>query len=183
MKRDFLTVANLLSLIRLLLAVPFAVVMLSPLPDARVWGTIILVAAALTDKLDGMLARSMHQESEWGRILDPVADKVGIACGAVVLLLLGDMPLWFVVLVLGRDALILAGGLLLKARRGIVVPSNTVGKWTVGALALLTFLLVVGVHGPVTDVILFATAAMLVLSLVLYVRVFISTLAAERRTQ
>lgn len=178
MKSDFLTAPNLLSLFRLLLAVPFAAVMLSSLPDARLWGTVILVVAALTDKLDGVLARSLHQESEWGRILDPVADKVAVATGVVVLLLLGQMPLWFAVMVVARDLLILAGGLMLKAKRGLVIPSNVLGKWTVGALSLLLFLLVAGVTGTVTDIVLYLCVAMLVLSLVQYLRVYLAANAA-----
>lgn len=177
MKRDFLTVPNLLSLLRLVLAVPFAAVMMSSYPSSRVWGTVIIVLAALTDKLDGVLARKLHQESEWGRILDPVADKVGVATAAVVLLVLGDLPLWFAGMVLGRDLLILAGGLVLKTRRGVVIPSNVLGKWTVGAMALLIFLLVIGQASVLTDVLIFVCTGLLALSLLEYVRVFIAALA------
>jgi CDP-diacylglycerol--glycerol-3-phosphate 3-phosphatidyltransferase len=177
MKRDFLTVPNLLSLLRIVLAVPFAAVMLSSHPDSRVWATVIIVLAALTDKLDGVLARKLHQESEWGRILDPVADKIGVATAAVVLLVLGELPLWFAGMVLGRDVLILAGGLVLKTRRGVVIPSNVLGKWTVGAMALLIFLLVIRQASLLTDVLLVLCTCLLAISLLEYVRVFIAALA------
>jgi CDP-diacylglycerol--glycerol-3-phosphate 3-phosphatidyltransferase len=156
--------------------------MFSPLPSARMWATAIAVLAALTDRYDGILARRRHQETEWGRILDPVADKVGVGCAVVVLLILGELPLWFVGLVLGRDLLILAGGLVLKARRDVVIPSNIMGKWTVGALALLIVLLVIGVSGAVTFWLMFVCVVMLGVSLLQYVRVFVTALAAERKT-
>jgi CDP-diacylglycerol--glycerol-3-phosphate 3-phosphatidyltransferase len=181
MKRDFLTAPNLLSLLRLLLAVPFAAVMLSSHPASRVWATVIIVLAVLTDKLDGMLARRLHQESEWGRILDPVADKACVAAAAVVLVLLGDLPLWFAGMVLGRDLLILAGGLVLKTRRGVVIPSNVLGKWTVGAMALLIFLLVIRQAGAVTDGLVILCTALLAISLLQYVRVFIAGLAEVKK--
>jgi CDP-diacylglycerol--glycerol-3-phosphate 3-phosphatidyltransferase len=181
MKRDFLTVPNLLSLLRLLLAVPFATVMLSSHPDSRIWGTVIIVLGVLTDKFDGVLARKLHQESEWGRILDPVADKVCVATAAVVLLVLGELPLWFAGMVLGRDLLILAGGLVLKTRRGVVISSNVTGKWTVGGMALLIFLLVIRQAGAITDGLLFLCTALLALSLLQYVRVFIAALAEVKK--
>jgi CDP-diacylglycerol--glycerol-3-phosphate 3-phosphatidyltransferase len=181
MKRDFLTAPNLLSLLRLVLAVPFAAVMLSSRPDSRVWGTVLIVLGVLTDKLDGMLARTLHQETEWGRILDPVADKVGVATAAVVLVVLGELPLWFAGMVLGRDLLILGGGLVLKTRRGVVIPSNVLGKWTVGAMALLIFLFVIRQAGVLTDGLMVLCTVLLALSLLQYVRVFIAALAKAKK--
>jgi phosphatidylglycerophosphate synthase len=65
----FFTVSNLLSISRALLAIPFALVMLSDSPNATMWGIIILAAAAFTDKFDGVLARKYHEVTEWGKIL------------------------------------------------------------------------------------------------------------------
>ena len=168
----FLTLSNILSLSRAVLAVPFALVMLSAMPNSRIWGGVIMVAAALTDKLDGVFARKFHETTEWGKILDPLADKIGVATVAVVILYLGLIPLWFVAIVLARDALIFAGGLYLKSRRGIVLPSNEAGKWAVGIISLTLFLLVIGVQGIVTDVLMWATLAMLAISSFLYVSRF-----------
>ena len=136
MKREFLTASNLLSLSRAILVIPFALVMLVPAEPQRIWGGVLLFAAMLTDKFDGVLARKLHQETEWGRILDPLADKVGVASVAIVLLLLGDIPLWFVVALLVRDAAIFAGGLYIRARTGVVLPSNQAGKWAVGIVGV-----------------------------------------------
>ena len=134
MKREILTIPNLLSILRMLLPIPFMLVMTSSMPDARIWGVVIIMLGVLTDKLDGDLARWLHCETEWGRILDPLADKVAVAAVALVLLWLGLVPAWFVVLLLARDLLILAGGLYIRKTHGLVLPSNWAGKWAVGVI-------------------------------------------------
>ena len=129
MKREFLTVSNLLSIFRALLSIPFALVMLLPDPPLRSWAVVIVLVGMVTDKLDGDLARARGEETEWGRILDPLADKVCVGVMALVLLALGVFPLWFVLALVLRDLLILAGGIYLKSARGVVLPSNAAGKW------------------------------------------------------
>ena len=167
------TIPNLLSLSRLILVVPFVLVLLARQPWSKPWAIVILLLAALTDKFDGMLARRLGAESEWGRILDPLADKIGIAVGSVVLLLLDLIPLWFVAALVARDVLIAAGGLYLKFKTGIVLPSNTVGKWSVGVFSVTLLCILLEAPAVAVDVLIFASLAMLVISLVMYVRRFL----------
>jgi CDP-diacylglycerol--glycerol-3-phosphate 3-phosphatidyltransferase len=181
MKRDFLTLSNLLSISRVLLAIPFAAVMLSSIPSANIWGGVVLAVGALTDKLDGYVARRYHQETEWGRILDPLADKIGVAVVALVLLYLGRLPVWFVAAILSRDIIIFCGGLVLKARTGKVLPSNMTGKWAVGIISVALFLAVLDVAPVLQTVLIVATLIMLTISLVLYVHRFVVVLRAEAR--
>ena len=164
----FLTLSNLLSISRALLTIPFALVMLSSIPNSRVWGGLIMAVAALTDKLDGVFARRFHEITEWGKILDPLADKIAVGIVGIVLLVLDLIPLWFVLTIIGRDVAIFVGGMYLKTQRGIVLQSNEVGKWAVGVLALTLFLMVIGVQGVTTDILIGATLIMLAISLVLY---------------
>jgi len=182
MKRDILTVPNLLSAVRLLLAIPFAAVTLSDLPGARLWGAAILLLGALTDKLDGVLARRLSQESEWGRILDPLADKVGVAVMGLVLLSLGDIPLWFLAFILLRDLLILAGGLLLKARRGVVLPSNTAGKWAVTVVSITMLAALVGVPPRIVNGFVGASTAILAVSAWLYMQRYLEVIRQPEHT-
>lgn len=176
MRRDFFTPSNLLSISRALLTIPFVFVMLSSLPTARFWGACIIVLAALTDKFDGLLARKYGYETEWGRILDPLADKAGVAAVALVLLKLGDIPVWFVVALIARDTLIFTGGLFVKARRGLVLASNQAGKWAIGIISLALFALVVGGQNPVATILILASTVMLAVSFGLYVRRFFETM-------
>jgi len=165
---ELLAIPNLLSISRALLVIPFAAVMLSSRPDARFWGAAIIVAAAITDKLDGLLARRFGEETEWGRILDPLADKVAAGSVALVLLVLNQIPLWFVLAVLGRDLLIVAGGMYAKARTGVILPSNETGKWAMGVLTAALFALVVNAPRWVGDMLMTAGGIMLAVSLFLY---------------
>ena len=168
MKREFLTVSNLLSILRAALTVPFTLVMLVPAEPLRLAAAGIIAFGMLTDKLDGDIARARGEETEWGRILDPLADKICVAVMALVLMKLGDIPPAFVIALLARDLLILTGGLYIKRRRGTVVPSNAAGKWTVTAIALTFLAALLGVPSPVRLVLIALCSAGLVVSLVLY---------------
>lgn len=72
---------------------------------------ILFVAAGISDGLDGFLAKHFHWESRLGSILDPIADKLLLVACFAVLTWLGLLPLWLLLLVLGRDLIIVTGGL------------------------------------------------------------------------
>lgn len=131
-----------------------------------------MVLAALTDKYDGEIARKYNQVTEWGRILDPLADKVGVAVVAVVLLVLGNIPVWFLVALLVRDVVIFSGGMYLRSKKGIVLPSNEAGKWTVGIVSLALFLMVLNAQSILVDIFVWASTILLVVSFSMYVRRF-----------
>jgi len=180
MKREFLTLSNLLSIFRALLSIPFALVLLLPPVPMRGWAAGILVLGALTDKLDGDIARWRNEVTEWGKILDPLADKICVTVMALVLLKLGDMPLWFVAAVLARDLLILAGGMYLKSRRGVVLQSNLTGKWTATVIALTILVLLLGVLPEAKWILLAACTAGLLVSFVLYIARFLGVVREAR---
>jgi CDP-diacylglycerol--glycerol-3-phosphate 3-phosphatidyltransferase len=166
--------------VRIALIVPFVIVVFSSIPSARLWACLIMALAALTDKLDGDLARKYQQTSEWGKILDPLADKIGIGALVIVLIILRLIPTWLAVSLFARDLLILLGGVYLKARCKLVLPSNLAGKWTVGVIALTLFAILAGVRSVVVDLLVWATVTMLVLSLALYSREFLAVLRTHR---
>ena len=164
----------------MVLVVPFALVLTSDIPNARWWGIGIALLAMLTDKLDGDLARYLHAESEWGRILDPLADKVAVATIAIILLWLGIIPLWFVIVLVARDLLILAGGLYLKKRTGEVLPSNMAGKWAVGVISMTMVLALIDENMWIVPVGIWMSVAMVLLSTVLYVKRFVAVVSKEK---
>ncbi|MEW5874608.1 MAG: CDP-alcohol phosphatidyltransferase family protein [Candidatus Zixiibacteriota bacterium] len=124
----FWTVPNMLSLSRIALLPPWWLAMSS---SDRFWwnvGGAMVAYAILSDVLDGWIARRFNQSSGWGHILDPVGDKLG---GAVVGLFcvmhreMGWLPL---VLVLGRDAVLMIGGLLMAKRTKAIPGSINLGR-------------------------------------------------------
>lgn len=166
-------VSNVLSLVRLLLVLPAGAAIMY---ERKVVAVAIFVLAALTDYLDGYFARRLGQISEFGKILDPLADKIFVAGVVILLYLTGIVPLWLLVPILGRDLLILLGGLYVERRAGVVLPSNWTGKWAVGALSFAILLLYLGAEGIVVHGFIGLTFAMLALSLGQYAARMIATL-------
>lgn len=166
----FWTVSNGFSLLRVVLA-PIAVWLIW-LGSAYVWETTgVVMLMIVSDMLDGYLARRRDEVTRWGKILDPLADKVAIGAITLVMAFAKDMPVWVVVVVLGRDVLIVLGGMILAGRRHVVVSSNIWGKLTTLTMSalLLAFLWDVDVLKPF---LLWTGACLLFVSLISYGRHF-----------
>lgn len=102
-------IPNALTFLRILLVIPFAGALLEG--NYRL-SLLIFAAAAVTDALDGFLARYFHWRSRLGAVADPLADKALLISAYLVLTYSGILPLWLFALVLGRDLVIVAGGLI-----------------------------------------------------------------------
>lgn len=99
-----------------------------PVPVWTAWLAVVLfVSAALTDWLDGHLARLWKIESDFGRLFDPLADKLLVAVAFIGLLGAGLLPVWFVSLVVAREFLI-TGMRLVAGQKGVVLAAEKVGK-------------------------------------------------------
>lgn len=128
------------------MVIPMGYCLLTDFPGHRLWTTGIILFAVATDFLDGFLARKLHQVTDFGKIIDPVADKIGIGAYAIFLALTGDIPLWFIILVMLRDILIFLGGLYIHRIKGIVPQSNWPGKISVTCIAVSFFLATIQVE-------------------------------------
>jgi phosphatidylglycerophosphate synthase len=166
------TAANALSMSRAVLVVPIAVLVYRGGPVGPMFALIGLAIA--TDWFDGRVARMTGTVSEWGKVLDAVADKLAAAAVTVALLTRPEppnLPLWFVALAVTRDVLLAVGGLVQTRRLGRFTSSLWSGKVAVFALALTV---VVALLGPplatprVMDALVGATAAIMAYSVVKY---------------
>lgn len=128
----FWTAANCISLGRLFLLVPlFLCLRMGERGNGNLWALAIMGIALISDMLDGMVARWLKQESVWGRVLDPVADKVWIAALALFLAMPWrehPLPVGFLGLVLVRDVAIVVLAAYAYGRTGVVMKSNWAGK-------------------------------------------------------
>ena len=169
-RRDIVNLPNLLSCVRILLSVP-VVYCLSLNTQFYNWLAFGLGAvAAGTDYLDGRLARQSRLANTVGKSLDPLADKILV--GAVVVYLAffrGNLPLWFALFILVKDALILLGGMILLLRR-VVVQADKPGKYTVTAVALAFICFVFNLDEVGRWVLAVATAFVLYSSYFYYVK-------------
>ena len=106
---------NLLTVFRLCLALPVAFAIIYKQPGIAIG---LFVVAAVSDGLDGFLARRYHWQSRLGSILDPIADKLLLLATFVALTWIQILPLWLTLLVLGRDVLIVCGAALFRWQVG-----------------------------------------------------------------
>lgn len=123
------TVANVLTVLRIALVVPFALALVhddGASTGARIVALGLFVLAALTDRVDGWVARRYGQITDLGKLLDPIADKLLMGTALVLLSLLGDLPWWVTVVVLVRELGITVMRFFLL--RYVVLPASRGGK-------------------------------------------------------
>jgi CDP-diacylglycerol--glycerol-3-phosphate 3-phosphatidyltransferase len=137
MWRDFLKIPNLITLGRLLFLIPAAYFLAQPGPVNRLWSLVWLGLAVGSDYFDGYFARKLNQITPLGLILDPLSDKIMAATLVVLLIPYRAFPVWLAAVIVGRDLLIAAGGLLIRRRLGHTLPSNLAGKYCFASVAFL----------------------------------------------
>ncbi|WP_172136618.1 CDP-alcohol phosphatidyltransferase family protein [Adlercreutzia sp. ZJ473] len=121
-----LTLPNVISFIRLCMVPVYLVLLLC---GHDVAATAVFAVAALTDFVDGQIARRTHTVSKLGQLLDPAVDRILMVTGVLGVFLVGRVPLWVIVLVVARDVLLLVGGWWLISRYQIRVPVIYPGKF------------------------------------------------------
>ena len=146
-KNKILTISNALSFFRLLLVFPvwFS---LSNFHDEkyRILTFTLCIVAAITDYLDGYVARKRNEITEVGKIIDPLADKILVAVLTIKLYLNGELSSYFLLIILLRDAIIFIGGILISLKLKKVLPSNLLGKITVTVIGFVFLLVIAGLN-------------------------------------
>jgi cardiolipin synthase len=128
MKGRIWTVPNQITFLRLGF-LPFFLILI--LYEEYRWALLVLVCAALTDAVDGMLARRLDQKSALGAYLDPIADKLLLSSSFVVLAMEKKIPWWLMILVLSRDVLMLVVAAVILLIQGYrPFPPSLLGKST-----------------------------------------------------
>ncbi len=127
-------IPNWLTYLRIALIPVFVLLMIDPTPGMVLAATFVFVFAAVTDYIDGYIARKFGAVSDFGKLLDPLADKVLVMAGLVMLVaqrsdIFGTpwVPGWMVVLVLAREIWV-TGLRALAASQGLIVPAGSAGK-------------------------------------------------------
>ena len=172
-----LTVANQVTLLRMLLIPAFVIQVLY---GELGWALATFLAAGVTDALDGLIARRAGQQTTLGAWLDPMADKLLLLSGFIVLTLpdrglASRIPAWLTILVISRDvAIVLTVTIVNLAIGHRTFPPSMLGKATTALyiLTCLVFLVVnyLGAPSPITDVFVYLSLAFTVLSALHYIR-------------
>lgn len=119
-----MTIPNMLTIFRMLLVPVFAFLFLS---DMKLQAILVFALAGLTDVLDGWVARKFKMESDIGKLLDPLADKMMALCVVGVLVYAGYLPYWIIVAFAAKEIFMIIGSYALY-KKEVVVKSNIFGK-------------------------------------------------------
>jgi len=140
MKARIWTVPNQITLLRLGF-LPFFLILI--LYEHYDWALFVLVFVALTDAVDGYLARTLHQKSALGAYLDPIADKLLLSSSFVALAMEKKIPWWLTMLVISRDVLLLVVAAVILIIQGYrPFPPSLLGKATTFFEIALVFFVV-----------------------------------------
>ena len=121
-------IPNVLTMLRIILIPVFVAVFFSTPHDRdKIAALVIFAAASITDMFDGMLARKLNQITDFGKLFDPLADKVMVVTAMVCQALIGVFP-WIAIIIVGVKELIMMLGGIFMLSKNVVVYSNYVGK-------------------------------------------------------
>ena len=137
---------NFLTVVRILLIPVFVVLFSDPTPDRSLAAAIVFVVAAVTDLLDGYLARRHSQITRLGRLLDPIADKLLVLSGLILLVQFDRVAAIVAILIIAREVAV-TGVRAIAAAQGIIIEAETTGKYkmVVQVIAIVFLLLEDGV--------------------------------------
>jgi CDP-diacylglycerol---glycerol-3-phosphate 3-phosphatidyltransferase len=159
-----LNAPNVLTLLRISLVPVLAAVLLSALPDADLLAAVVFVVASATDALDGWLARRRSMITAFGKLMDPLADKLLITAALVSLVSLYRLDAWVAMVIISREFAV-TGLRMLALEQGHVIPASFWGKLkTVAQVAMVLALIWVDGPSPWVDALIYVTVAVTVLS-------------------
>lgn len=164
---------NKLTILRVILIPFFVLFLLSDLGGSYgKWIALTLfVVASLTDWLDGYLARRDNLVTNFGKFMDPLADKLLVCSAMICFVELGSLPGWIVIIIIARE-FIISGFRLVAADNGIVIAANYWGKFKTVSQMIMLILLIAdlgGVFFRLTQIFIWLALALTIISLVDYI--------------
>ncbi len=156
MGEAYLNLPNSLTILRILLIPVFIWFFSESSPDRALAAGLVFACAAFTDFLDGYLARKSGQITNLGKLLDPVADKLLVASGLILLVQFQRVAVWLAIVMIARE-MIVTGARVVAAKEGFVVPADSLGKFKViGQIGGILCLILQGVwvqsEGPLATI-------------------------------
>ncbi len=181
-KSSIWNVPNILTMVRVCLIIPFVVLLLGGqkgwfgsnllIPD--ILADVIFIIASLTDMLDGKLARKMGLVTNFGKFMDPLADKLLVCTALVALQAMNRIPAWIVMIIIARE-FIISGFRLVAAEAGKVIAASWWGKFKTTFQMIMVIVMIVepilvlfGLPVIVVDILMYVALALTVISLIDY---------------
>lgn len=164
---------NKLTILRVIM-IPFFVFFLLRNGDAngvhRWIAAAIFIVAGFTDLLDGMIARKYNLVTNFGKFMDPLADKLLVCSALICLTALGQLPAWMVIVIISRE-FIISGFRLVASDNGVVIAASKWGKLKTVFQMTMAVLLIVNISllYPVTVVVTWIAVILTIVSLIDYI--------------
>ena len=142
--------ANKLTLLRVVMIPAFLLVLYLQVPHANYWALAIFIAASLTDTLDGYIARHYNQTTDFGKFMDPLADKCLVTAAMLWFVETGQMPGWALLVVIVREFAV-SGLRMVAADKGRVIAAGWSGKVkTASTMVCICLMLLLPQQGELT---------------------------------
>lgn len=138
-----LNLPNALTLFRIFLVPLLVVVLLTRMPAKEYLALLVFLVAALTDLLDGWIARKFRKVTRLGMLLDPIADKILVSAALISLVDLQEADAWAVCIIVGREFAV-SGMRSIAAGEGITISASSLGKWKMAAQVVGISLMILG---------------------------------------
>ena len=163
---------NKLTLLRVFLVPVFVILMLAPLSWGRWAALAVFIIASLTDTADGYIARKYNLVTDFGKFMDPLADKLLVCAAMICLITTGQLPAWIVIVIISRE-FIISGFRLIAAEKGIVIAASWWGKIkTVVQMVMICALLInagAAWFKVLEQILIYAALVLTVVSLIDYI--------------
>jgi len=160
---------NKLTIFRCILIVPFVALLLN---GYDLFATIIFVIASLTDLLDGKIARKYNLVTNFGKFMDPLADKLLVCSALICLVEMGRLEAWIVCIIIARE-FIISGFRLIASDNGIVIAASYWGKFKTTFQMIMVIVLMLNFRNNIMiilgEVLIWISLALTVISLIDYV--------------
>ena len=131
----------------------------------------LFVVASVTDWFDGYLARKNNLVTNFGKFMDPLADKLLVCSAMICMIELNRLPAWFVIIIIGRE-FIIRGFRLIAAENGIVIAANYWGKFKTASQMIMIILLILhfdGIFVTLEQLFIWLSLALTIISLITYI--------------
>ena len=131
----------------------------------------LFVVASVTDWFDGYLARKNNLVTNFGKFMDPLADKLLVCSAMICMIELNRLPAWFVIIIIGRE-FIISGFRLIAAEHGIVIAANYWGKFKTASQMIMIILLILhfdGIFVTLEQLFIWLSLALTIISLITYI--------------
>jgi len=139
--QESLNLPNLLTFVRILLIPVFVILFITPTPDRSLMAAVIFTVAAVTDLLDGYIARRTGQVTKLGKLLDPIADKLLVLSALILLVNIDRVSALAAILVIARE-LAVTGIRAIAAGEGLIIAAEATGKYKMALQVVAIILLI-----------------------------------------